>query len=649
MALRRSGFRACFILLFLIPCTSLWAQLCDGNLGDPIVNITFGSDATPPRAPKGITPFKQGFGCPKPGSYSLANLIFGCGENNSWNLLVGDHTQDVGGKYMVVNAENTSGTIYHDTLSGLCGNTPYQFSAFITNELKNFACGGNSQLPRFTFTAKTVDGALLGTFTGDIPQASSRQWNPYGFFFTSPAVPVPIVLDISIEARKGCGTVFSMDDITLRPCGPKLKATIGNSGATDVERCIGDPDPLILLATISSSMNDPVMNWQMSVDTGVTWKDIAGATSARYVVPEDGRFGVVLYRLSIAERANAGSPACRTVSNRIYANLNPRPVHHPPTPLVGCLEKDLLIQINTLASNYHWEGPRGFTQDGIDPVRLKDLQYQDSGLYVVSLVSDKGCASKDTFRLGVFPSTTIQTTTEYFLCEGQSVRLNAKGGKQFIWEPSSGLSSTNAPDPILTAKDSMVYKVLTINEYGCRDSAFVNVNVFRNPVAHAGHDLFIIRGDTVTLQGSANGTDIKSSWSPALDISDRGALTAAVHPMFETEYTLTVSSGVGCPTAIDRTMVKVYQELYIPNAFTPNGDGVNDVFRVITLDGYTLTRLRVFNRFGQVLFETSDPFGGWDGNKGIYEQPAGNYIYHVEWKMDNGQVRRKSGGFTLIR
>jgi gliding motility-associated-like protein len=635
------------LLLFLLP-DLVQAQLCSGNLGDPIVNITFGGDFTPSRPPRGIE-FKPGGGCPKPGFFSMASLLFGCGDANSWYLLAGDHTHDQGGKYMVVNAENLSGTLYHDTITGLCGSTPYQFSAFITNDLKAVACGGNPQMPKFTLSAHDLGGTLLGTTSAVNTQQGARIWNAYGFFFTTPAVPGPVILDITVESPKGCGSVFSMDDITLRPCGPTLSATLEGLGTNVISICSGDTQQLVLSGTYSPGMTDPVTVWQKSRDTGATWTDIPGAHGTRYPIPSIGLPGVTEYRLSIAERANAASAKCRTVSNFVWVDMHPQPARQPLQNLIGCLDKDITMRVNTFAASYHWEGPNGFVHDLPGPLTLKAVQYSDSGLYTCTLVSDLGCKVKDSFQLGVFPATTIQAAPHYAACEGDLVRLSATGGQSFIWTPSTGLSSPSVPNPVLTASDSIVYQVLTINSYGCRDSAFVTVDVFRNPTANAGHDLYIISGDTVMLKGSASGTDISHVWTPDLHMSDAGSLTPSVYPPSQTEYTLNVSSPHGCPGAEDRMTVNVYNDLFIPNAFTPNGDGINDVFHVITLDGYTLLRLSIYNRFGQLVYQSSDPYAGWDGNIRLYPQAAGNYVYYVEWKLDNGQLRRKKGNLMLIR
>src|SRR5258706_6119194 len=99
-----------FILL-----SNLKAQLCTGNLGDPILNITFGAGYVPP-LPLNSTIYNYGGGCPPPGGYTIANKLYGC-ANNTWFLLAGDHTHDTQGNYMLVNAEDTPGVAIRNTVT----------------------------------------------------------------------------------------------------------------------------------------------------------------------------------------------------------------------------------------------------------------------------------------------------------------------------------------------------------------------------------------------------------------------------------------------------------------------------------------------------------------------------------------------------
>src|SRR5207244_2415118 len=140
--------------------------------------------------PKNATTFDQVYNCPSKGQYIISSFLFGCGSNNdhSWLQMIGDHTRDQDGNYMLVNAESTTGTVYTDTAKDLCDNTNYVFAAWISNAMQSFSCGGNPVLANLTFIVKKLDGTVLATSnTGDIPVANDRIWKQYGLSFTTPA------------------------------------------------------------------------------------------------------------------------------------------------------------------------------------------------------------------------------------------------------------------------------------------------------------------------------------------------------------------------------------------------------------------------------------------------------------------------------
>ena len=192
------------------------AQLCNGNLGDPIVNITFGTAHS--RLPQNVTSYEFTNGCPAKEKYTISNFLILCG-NRTWFSLIGDHTRNVDGAYMVVNAESTPGTIHIDTANGLCGNTTYQFSAWITNVMQKFTCGGNAVLPNLTFTVRTLSGLVLATYsTGDIPIEEDKVWKQFGLSFKTPADISSLILSITTNPAFGCGSSFGcMTNCTKQP------------------------------------------------------------------------------------------------------------------------------------------------------------------------------------------------------------------------------------------------------------------------------------------------------------------------------------------------------------------------------------------------------------------------------------------------
>ncbi len=619
------------------------AQLCTGNLGDPIVNIIF--DSAP--LPWGTTSYNSAGGCPSKGEYSISNLLLGC-ENNSWFLLTGDHTKNTGGKCMAINAQNFSGNVYTTAAAALCGNTTYQFAAWIMNVVKSGACGANTVLPNLTFIVETMSGAQLAAYnTGDIPQTSEKTWKQYGLFFTTPADVSSLVLRIESNAQGECGNAFAIDDITLKACGPSVVATLDGGNISYIDVCAGYSNPFILNATYSTGFSDPVVQWQNSIDTGNTWLDIPGANTTTYAIP--GRnSGVILYRIAISERVNFNSPQCRIASNSIWTNVHPLPTHLPTTDLIGCLDKDFVLSDPTYVLKYRWAGPNGFQSDIPAPI-INKIQYKDSGLYTVIMTADFGCTTIDSFRLKIYPSSTVSVMPVHSICEGTSVNLDATGIGSFKWTPATGLSNDTIANPVLYPKDSIQYKVVLTNSSGCRDSALVNINVYKYPVADAGPDKIIVNGDSVNLNASAEGTSVNFYWSPPVYMDNSHLINPKVYPPEDVLYTLNAISTVGCGTAISDVKVTVYNDIYIPNAFTPNGDGKNDEFRISALENYKLVNLVIYNRWGVLVFKAANSYKGWDGRFNGILQPVGAYVYNLELERGSGRRIVKQGTILLLQ
>ncbi len=623
------------------------AQLCTGSLGDPVFNETFGTSGYMLPASKTSYQFMEG--CPSKGTYTLSSFLFGCGPR-TWVQMVGDHTGDHNGNYMLVNAESTPGTVYQSTINNLCSNTVYQFGVWFTRVLEKIACGGNPVLPNVKFQLETLDGTVLAVdSTGILPAGDDKEWKFYGLMLRTPVNVSSIKLEITINPAYGCGSAFALDDITLSACGPAISVNVdGGSGPLDV--CANYSNPFLMTATYSSGFADPVLQWQSSADTGKTWMDIPGVTSATYAMPHRDS-GTVLYRVCIAERANIGSLSCRVSSNVIYTGIHPQAKNTPPQNISGCLGKDYhLPAADAFAVSVLWSGPNGYTSPLMDAI-VPSIQLSDTGLYKQQQTFLYGCVTLDTFYLKLFPGTTLSVQPSYPICEGQQEQLQASAtdNVSYQWTPATGLSSSTIANPVAAPTDTTRYKVLITNQYGCKDSAVLRIDVYRKPFADAGNNKTILKGDTAVLNGIAGGTAINYYWLPAGNMNDSHLAAPSVYPPVTTIYTLHVVSTVGCGEVSDDVQVKVYNGFAVPNAFTPNNDGKNDKFEILPLDSYTLEHLYIYNRWGQLIFKSNGSYSGWDGNFKGSPQPQGIYIYEIELSAPSRTTIVKKGTLLLIR
>lgn len=640
--------RLCVFTIFLcIQSIYASAQLCTGTKGDPIVNITFGVGHAP--LPDNTTTYEYARGCPSKGQYTINNFLFGCGGN--WVQMTGDHTLNYNGNYMMVDAENTSGIVHLDTASGLCPNITYEYAAFITNVMQApLTCGGHAVLPNLTFRIEKLDGTLLKSYnTGDIPITNGKSWKQYGVTFTNPAGNDAVILKLVANAASGCGNAFALDDITFRQCSPiSVNVTIdGSKGPANV--CANYTDPFIMKGTFSAGLIDPVIVWQNSLDSGLTWNDIPGENTTTYHVPHRTS-GTILYRMEVAERGNINSLYCRVPSNVIFTEIHPVPANQAPQNVLGCFTQDLLMPAaDPKALSVRWTAPDGDTSNDF-ALAIPNLKQSDTGMYKLQENFYFGCVRLDTFYVSAYPGIRISVAPTHTLCEGKSEILSATSSVPgtFKWMPPDGLSNDAVANPVASPQSFTNYKVTVTNSYGCKDSAFVPISVYKNPVAKAGPDKIILAGDTATINASVSGTDVNYYWSPSLYMDNSRSLTPVVNPPKEINYTLNAVSTVGCGVATDDVKISVYKDIFIPNAFTPNGDGINDMFRVLPFENYKIIKFGIYNRWGKLMFETDDAHNGWNGTFGGEPAPAGVYVYYIE--MQNRQKKiKKKGTIVLLR
>jgi gliding motility-associated-like protein len=148
------------------------------------------------------------------------------------------------------------------------------------------------------------------------------------------------------------------------------------------------------------------------------------------------------------------------------------------------------------------------------------------------------------------------------------------------------------------------------------------------------------------LNGIALGTNIQYQWSPTTYMANNNTLTPTIQPKDTISYTLTVTSNSGCGTASSKVFVRVYQKVIVPNAFSPNGDGINEGWNIEKIQTYKNCQVTVFNRYGQIVFRSEGYYKQWDGKYNGIPVPAGTYYYTLDLK--NG-TKILNGWVAILR
>ena len=191
-----------------------------------------------------------------------------------------------------------------------------------------------------------------------------------------------------------------------------------------------------------------------------------------------------------------------------------------------------------------------------------------------------------------------------------------------------------------------MYSLYIKNQQDCfSDTVTKTVIVRPYPVVDAGPDLIVLEGGTAMIKAVATGSALQYLWSPATYLNNDKILTPAVVPFKDITYKLTVTAAGGCKSS-DEVFVKVLLSLGIPNAFSPNGDGINDKWVIQYLQSYPGNTVEVFNRYGQSVFYSAGYNQPWDGTFKGSPLPVGVYYYIIDPK--NGRLPYK-GSVTILK
>lgn len=621
-----------FILFFLLflACKQAYtqAQTCSGSLGDPIVNFDFGAGSNP-GSPLPATSYNYfASDCPTDGSYTIRTNTNSCFAN-TWHSVASDHTGNANGYFMLINASVAPSAFYGDTVRGLCPNTTYEFAAWIMNVILPNACNGNSNQPNITFSIEQTNGTVIQTsVTGNIPPTSTPTWTRRQIFFTTGAGITDVVLRMVNNAAGGCGNDLALDDITFRACGPLVTPTITGTNTNTASICEGTAQTVTLSANVSAGYNMPFYQWQQSFNGGA-YTNIAGqnTTSLQVQFPANAAIGVYNYRLQVAEGSNFSSPQCRISSSPIAITVNQTPTAVITGNSPVC-ENNTIVLSASGGVSYDWQGPVNFTSTASQPV-LPNAQLPNAGNYTVRVTSANGCFVTVSTNIVVNPAPVASAfAVNDTICAGTGTFLQAAGGGSYSWFPVQFLSTPMLPNTQAAPLQSTTYNVEVKNTFGCADTASVNLNIITKPVVSAGIDQTTVAGKPVQLAGTVSGNVQSFSWSPNSFISNVSSLSPVVTPPGDFQYILTAVNN--CGMVSDSMEIKIYNGIFIPNAFSPNRDGKNDTWNVLALEAYPNHLLTIFNRYGQVVFQRKNSFEPWTGFFKGQLLPAGVYTYFID-------------------
>jgi gliding motility-associated-like protein len=235
-----------------------------------------------------------------------------------------------------------------------------------------------------------------------------------------------------------------------------------------------------------------------------------------------------------------------------------------------------------------------------------------------------------------------------FLCRGDTVELEGSGGVTYLWQPPVYLSNDTIATPLVQNPLTNAYYDLIIHdELGCSDTDQVVVSLYPDPVVDAGTDQTMIIGGFAQL--NASGT-VSYTWTPSESLSNALISNPFSYAEDTTVYTVIGIDANGCSDT-DSVTVFVLDDIRIisPNAFTPNGDGLNDTYKPLLIGAGEIDEFEIYDRWGTLVYQSDDPQKGWDGTYKNLSQEVATYIVIIRGKDGYGTPIVKNASLILLR
>ncbi|MFN3939162.1 MAG: gliding motility-associated C-terminal domain-containing protein [Chitinophagales bacterium] len=511
----------------------------------------------------------------------------------------------------------------------------------------------------------TAVGAICGCFLG-IGALDPRARVSHGLFYISPATPsdawsgtggytisgeqycdcaIQITFKVDIPAG-GCTTINYAHVLDPSDLVEALEATLSggvgltangvsisasgqyavcNAGDTVFMEANGDPEvewhwspPLYLSDTVGSAIiATPEVTTEYTV-TGIGGECGDVTTTFTLIVDED-------------ELADAGADAsiCIGSSTTLNGYGGPAENQYVWTPATGLSDPNIA---NPVAS------PTSTTA------------------YLLTTYDTLGCPATDAVLITVNPLPNINAGSDEAICVDGQVTLGATGGVSYVWSPAIGLDNPNIANPVCTVDEETVYTVTGTDANGCvnTDEMTVSVNYLPEVIAVANpYTIDVFLGEYTQLDVTTGG--VQFSWFPPSGLSDANIQNPTAQPQDTLVYTVTVTDAQGCVNS-DTVIVYVIGELTVllPNAFSPNGDGINDYYYPAVSGSGDLDYYAIYNRWGEMIFEntapnTADASNGWNGEWNGKQAEVGAYVVIARAKTSLDEQQTFNGTFVLIR
>lgn len=453
--------------------------------------------------------------------------------------------------------------------------------------------------PNFTFSGNCAGQSITFNYIAS-PEFTAIKWD-----FGDPASGVDNFSNLSSPQHQfSLPGTYTVKLIRYSVCGSD---TVEKSiRAAPLEFSLGND-------TILCNSSEYLFNTTIPGNNSYMWQN--GATSSQFVANQSG-----LYWLEVTNTETG----C-TKRDSINLTFASSPDFDLGSNIYKCEGQNVVLTPNILNGQYTWSTGSN----------TPTITVNQSGLYWVS-VALNGCVTKDTVDISFISYPLINLGKDTVLCEGQTLILDGNNpGAQYLWQNSSN----NQTFPV---QQSGIYSV-KVTKDGCSSSDTIIVAYKSRPKFKLGNDQGICENMSILLKANIpNDNDLSYTWQDGISSFSYTATTPGT-------YTLTVANVCGS-TSDTISLTKGVCNLYVPSAFTPNKDGLNDIFKAEYGENITDFQLQVFNKWGEIVFVSRDINKGWDGSYQNITQPIGVYVWIINFKtITKPDQQIMKGYLSLIR
>lgn len=300
-----------------------------------------------------------------------------------------------------------------------------------------------------------------------------------------------------------------------------------------------------------------------------------------------------------------------------------------------------------------------YWEDATANIQYTNAAAATDGTYFIKAANNIGCFTIMPVTVMSFPIQVVNAGNDKGICDSDSTAMlsvqvsNTNVPVTYQWSPVDvgGIQNTLASSTIVKPLNAPQQYIITVRDgYGCNYLISDTVMVTKQPpvAAFAGNDTIAVADLPHQLQATGG---VGYLWQPAYLLNNAGiANPLATVSADSILFTVIVTDDKGCK-GYDTVKIKTLNGItyYVPTAFSPNGDGRNDIFKPIPVGIVSTELFRVFNRYGEIMFETNRYMNGWDGNYKGVAQPVGNYVWILKGKGRNGRNIEMRGNVVLVR